>query len=80
MPRQRTHHSRNTYVFPEDFSQRLVRLKEESGLTWAEMSCRLGVHPHTHQAVDGRGAARPILPAGGTFLQIKLTTRKRPLA
>ena len=76
MPRQRTHHSRNTYVFPEDFSQRLVRLNEESGLTWAEMSRRLG----THQAVEGRGAARPIQPAGGTFLQIKLTTRKRTLA
>ena len=32
MPRQRTHHSRITYDFPADFSQRLKRFKEESGL------------------------------------------------
>ena len=78
MPRQRIHHSRIAYAFPEDFSQRMVRFKKGSGLSWAETSRRLGTHPHD-QAVDGRGAARPILPAGGTF-QIKLTTRKRPLA
>ena len=36
MPRQRTDHSRRTYVFPDDFSQRFVRFKEESGLPWAE--------------------------------------------
>ena len=29
MPRQRIHHSRNPPGFPEDFSQRLVRFKEE---------------------------------------------------
>ena len=37
MPRQRTHHSRRTYVFPHDFPQRLERFKEESGLPWAEI-------------------------------------------
>ena len=38
MPRQRTHHSRITYVFPDDFPQRLKRFKEESGLSWAEIA------------------------------------------
>ena len=47
MPRQRTHHSRRTYVFPDDFPERLVRFKEESGLPWAEMNRRLGTDPHT---------------------------------
>ena len=47
MPRQRTHHSRRTYLFPDDFRQRLERLKEESGLSWAEMNRRLGTDPHT---------------------------------
>ena len=47
MPRQRTQYNRNTYVFPDDFPQRLVRFKEESGLSWAELARRLGVYPHT---------------------------------
>ncbi len=47
MPRQRTHHSRKTYDFPQDFPQRLVRFQEESGLSWAEMNRRLGTDPHT---------------------------------
>ena len=47
MPRQRTHHSRKTYDFPDDFPQRLVRFKEESGLSWAELNRRLGTDPET---------------------------------
>ena len=47
MPRQRTHHSRIVYVFPDDFPQRLVRFKEESGLPWAEIARRLKTYPHT---------------------------------
>ena len=47
MPRQRTDHSRITYVFPDDFPQRLVRFKEESGLSWAEIARRLGTYPYT---------------------------------
>ena len=47
MPRQRTHHSRRTYVFPDDFPHRLERFQEESGLSWAEMDRRLGTDPHT---------------------------------
>ena len=47
MPRQRTHHSRRTYDFPQDFPQRLVRFQEDSGLSWAEMNRRLGTDPRT---------------------------------
>ena len=47
MPRQHTHHSRRTYVFPGDFPERLVRFKEESGLSWAELNRRLGTDPET---------------------------------
>ena len=43
MPRQHTHHGRMVYVFPEDFPQRLVRFKEESGLSWAEIARRIGM-------------------------------------
>ena len=58
MPRQRTHHSRRTYVFPDDFPQRLVRFKEESGLSWAEIARRRDVH---HETLRHRrkGRARP---------------------
>ena len=41
MPRQRTDHSRITYVFPDDFPKRLERFKEESKLPWAEINRRL---------------------------------------
>ena len=47
MPRQRTRYSRRTYVFPEDFPQRLKRFKEESGLSWSEIARRLGTYRHT---------------------------------
>ena len=47
MPRQRIHHNRITYVFPDAFPRRLVRFKEESGLSWAEIARRLGTYPHT---------------------------------
>ena len=47
MPRQHTHHSRITYVFPDDFPQRLRRFKEESGLPWAELKRRLDTDPET---------------------------------
>ena len=47
MPRQRTHHSRINYKFPDDFPQRPERFREASGMTWAELSRRLGAHPHT---------------------------------
>ena len=47
MPRQRIHHTRETYKFPDDFPERMVRFKEESGLSWAELTRRLGTHPET---------------------------------
>ena len=47
MPRQRTHHSRMTYVSPDDFPQRLVRIREESGLSRAELNRRLDIDPET---------------------------------
>ena len=47
MPRQRTHHGRTVYVLPDDFPQRLKRLKQESGLPWAEIARRIGIYPYT---------------------------------
>ena len=37
----------NHLRLPPDFSQRLVRFKEESNLPWAELNRRLGTHPET---------------------------------
>ena len=45
MPRQRINYVRDTYVFPEDFPDRLVRFKEEPGLPWAEIAGCLGTYP-----------------------------------
>ena len=45
MPRQRTHHTRSTCDLLDDFPERLKRFREASGLTWAELSRRLGTHP-----------------------------------
>ena len=47
MPRQRTQYRRSTYVVPDDFPQRLRRFKEESGLSWSEISRRLGTYRQT---------------------------------
>ncbi len=47
MPRQRTYYKRRTYGFPDDFPERLKRFKDESGLSWAELNRRLGIHPQT---------------------------------
>ena len=47
MPRQRIDHSGIVYVMPDDFPQRLRRLKQESGLTWAEIARRIGTFPYT---------------------------------
>ncbi len=58
MPRQRTHYSRITYVFPGDFPQRLERFQEESGLSWAEITRRLGADPETVRRWK-KGRVRP---------------------
>ena len=55
MPRQRTHDSRRTYVFPDDFPQRPVRFKEQSGLPWAEINRRLDTHPETTRHWRNKG-------------------------
>ena len=47
MPRGRISYRRRVRAFPGDFPDRLERLKEESGLSWAELSRRLGTHPET---------------------------------
>ena len=47
MPRQRLTHRRAVHVFPEDFGESLVRIKEESGLSWSELARRLGTSPLT---------------------------------
>ena len=58
MPRQRTHYSRRTYVFPDNFPQRLKRFQEESGLSWSEIARRLETYRHTvWRWAEGR--ARP---------------------
>lgn len=58
MPRQRTYYSRRTYDFPGDFPEHLERFKEESGLSWAALNRRLGVHPQTTRR-SRKGIARP---------------------
>ena len=61
MPRQRTHHSRRTFAFPQEFPHRLVRfrpvrLQEESGLSRAELTPRPGAHPRTVRRWRNAGA------------------------
>ena len=46
MPRQRIRHRRKPCAFPEDFPERLKRLKQESGLPRPEIARRLGNYPH----------------------------------
>ena len=46
-------------MFPDDFPQRLERLKKESGLSWAELARRLGTSAfNLRRWKDG---ARPVL-------------------
>ncbi len=47
MPRQRIHHTRETYDFPDDFPERLKRFQEESGLSWSEIAPRIGTYRTT---------------------------------
>ena len=55
MPRQRIHHTRETYDFPDDFPERLKRFQEESGLSWAEIARRLGTYrPTVWRWAEGR--------------------------
>ena len=47
VPRQPTHYTRRSYVFPDDFPERLRRFREESGLSWSEIARRLEIYRHT---------------------------------
>ncbi|MDE2838295.1 MAG: helix-turn-helix transcriptional regulator [Chloroflexota bacterium] len=58
MPRQRIYYSRRVYDFPGDFPERLERFRVESGLSWAELNRRLGVHDQTVRRWR-KGSARP---------------------
>ncbi len=42
MPRRRPRPRRASYVYPNDFGQSLERIKQASGLTWAELARQLG--------------------------------------
>ena len=53
MPRQRIDHGGIVYVMPDDFPARLVRFKEESGLSRSEIERRLDVHPETTKPRGG---------------------------
>ena len=54
-----------TGVLPEDFSERLTRLKEASGLTWSGLSRTLGVDPK--QMYRWRKGTEP---CGGAMLSL----------
>ena len=58
MPRQRIHHSRETYGLPYDFPERLKRFQVGSGLSWSETAHRLGTYRHTLWRW-ARGRTRP---------------------
>ncbi len=47
MPRQRTYYSRRNYDLPNDFPERLKRFQRESGLSWSDITRRLGTYRHT---------------------------------
>lgn len=58
MPQRRIRNSRPVRAFPKDFPERLKCFKAESGLSWAELSRRLGIHPETVRRWK-EGEARP---------------------
>ncbi|MYC37967.1 MAG: helix-turn-helix transcriptional regulator [Chloroflexi bacterium] len=58
MPRKLIGQRRPVRAFPDGFPDRLKRLQAESGLSWAEISRRLGTHPETVRRWK-EGQARP---------------------
>ncbi|MYC35292.1 MAG: helix-turn-helix transcriptional regulator [Chloroflexi bacterium] len=58
MPQRRIRNSKPVRAFPGDFPERLKRFKAESGLSWFELSRRLGTHPETVRRWK-EGQARP---------------------
>ena len=47
MPRHAITTKEEPTTFPDDFPQRLVRFREESGLSWSEIARRLETYRHT---------------------------------
>lgn len=66
MPRQRIPHNRATQDYTDDFSLRLVRFQEESGLTWAELNRLLGTDPETMRRWRDKG----VRPSGQHLLTL----------
>ena len=74
MPRRRARPRRAAYTYPNDFAQSLERIKEASGLTWAELARQLGtstlnvwrwrrgVRPNAHHLLALQDLARPYGP------------------
>ncbi len=62
-----------TGVLPEDFTERLTRLKEASGLTWSGLSRTLGVDPK--QMYRWRKGTEP---CGGAMLSLLRFARRMP--
>lgn len=58
MPSHRTSEGSSTYEVPGDFTERLERFKDESGLTWAELNRQVGTHPQTMRRWR-KGETRP---------------------
>ena len=70
MPRRRIRSRRATYVYPDGFARSLVRIREASGLTWADLARELGtttlnvwrwrkgVRPNTHHLLALQDLAR----------------------
>ena len=58
MPRKLISYSRPVRAFPKGFPERLKRFQAETGLSWAELSRRLGAHPETVRRWK-EGQARP---------------------
>ena len=65
MPRQHTHHSRITYVFPDDLPRRLVRFKDESRLVGRRGNRRGRNTPNeAQQSFTAQGETQPGRGAG----------------
>ena len=83
IPRQRTHHNKETYDFPDDFAERLKGFRKESGPLWSEIARRLGTYRHTvwrRKAEWGRPNDEHVSPAGPVGGPGPATTCVAPLA
>ena len=63
-------------VLPEDFGQRLERLKEASGLSWRGMAKALGVDPK--QLLRWRKGVEPLRGSDALDLPLRKPVARRP--